>query len=89
MAKVVFTANIQRFVPCPEVEAAGARPAPMTPEFETAICRGICPPIFEPRGALATVATVLTLRRRGGGLLWSACRYQRSLKHASGRLGTR
>jgi sulfur-carrier protein len=24
MAKVVFTANIQRYVPCPEVEAAGA-----------------------------------------------------------------
>ena len=23
MARVVFTANIQRFVPCPEVEAAG------------------------------------------------------------------
>lgn len=23
MAKVVFTANIQRFVPCPEVEAQG------------------------------------------------------------------
>jgi molybdopterin converting factor small subunit len=24
MAKVVFTANIQRYVPCPEVEATGA-----------------------------------------------------------------
>ena len=24
MAKVVFTANIQRYVPCPQVEAAGA-----------------------------------------------------------------
>ena len=24
MAKVVFTANIQRYVPCPEVEAGGA-----------------------------------------------------------------